>query len=149
MKGTAPSVEKGGPGLEKDENTMVCRKKTYLEHAAIRVKDIQWHIRFFREALGMSIRSVDGPEDHPKQVWMLGGIQLVSDPGFEGPEGRNAHLGIMTEDLEASIEEVNQWAVNQMPQGRNWFALPDGLVIELIQAKGNSVAEALAVNFRA
>jgi len=128
---------------------MVCENKTYLEHMAIRVKDIQWHIRFFGEALGMSIRSVEGPEDHPKQVWLLGGIQLVSDPGFEGPEGRNAHLGIMTEDLEASIEAVNRWAVTQMPQGRNWFALPDGLVIELMQAKGNSVAEALAVQFRA
>jgi len=124
-------------------------KKTYLEHIAIRVKDIQWHIRFFEKALGMSVRSVEGPEDHPKQVWLLGGIQLVSDPGFEGPEGRSAHLGIMTEDLEASIEAVNQWAVTQMPQGRNWFALPDGLAIELLQAKGNSVAEALAVDFRA
>jgi catechol 2,3-dioxygenase-like lactoylglutathione lyase family enzyme len=147
-KWTAPSAEKGGPGLEKDKSVMVRRKKTYLEHAAIRVKDIQWHIRFFREALGMSLREVDGPEDHPKQVWTVGGLQLVSDPGFEGPEGRIAHLGIMTEDLEASLEEVYKWGVTQMPQGRNWFALPDGLVIELIQAKGNSVAEALAVNFR-
>jgi len=129
-------------------NIMFFRKKTYVEHTAIRVKDIQWHIRFFGEALDMSIRSVEGPEDQPKQVWLLGGVQLVSDPGFEGPEGRNAHLGIMTEDLEASLEEVYKWSVTEMPQGRNWFALPDGLVIELIQAKGNSVAEALAVNFR-
>ncbi len=149
MKGTAPSAEKGGISLKRNENAMICRKKSYLEHTAIRVKDIQWHIHFFGEALGMSVRSVDGPEDHPKQVWTLGGIQLVSDPGFEGPEGRIAHLGIMTEDLEASIKEVKKWAVTQMPQGRNWFALPDGLSIELIQAKGNSVAEALAVNFRA
>ena len=129
-------------------NVMAFRKKTFVEHAAIRVKDIQWHIRFFKEALGMSIRSVEGPEDDPKQVWFFGGVQLVSDPGFEGPEGRSAHLGIMTEDLEASIEEVNRWGVAQMPQGRNWIALPDGLAIELMQAKGNSVAEALAVRFR-
>jgi catechol 2,3-dioxygenase-like lactoylglutathione lyase family enzyme len=148
MKGAAPSSAIGGVSRERDGNAMICKKKTYLEHTAIRVKDIQWHIRFFGEALGMSIRSIDGPEDHPKQVWLLDGVQLVSDPGFEGPEGRSAHLGIMTEDLEASIEEVNQWNVTRMPQGRNWFALPDGLVIELIQAKGNSVAEALVVNFR-
>jgi hypothetical protein len=128
---------------------MICREKSYLEHTAIRVKDIQWHIRFFGEVLGMSVRSVDGPEDQPKQVWTIGGLQLVSDPGFEGPEGRIAHLGIMTEDLEASLEEVYKWNVNQMPQGRNWFALPDGLSIELMQANGHSVAEALAVNFRA
>ena len=128
---------------------MAFQRKSYLEHTAIRVKDIQWHIRFFREALGMTLRSVEGPENYPKQVWTIGGLQLVSDPNFEGPEGRVAHLGIMTEDLEASIEEVNKWDVTQMPQGRNWLALPDGLIIELLQAKGNSVAEALAVNPRA
>jgi catechol 2,3-dioxygenase-like lactoylglutathione lyase family enzyme len=128
---------------------MAYQKRSYLEHIAIRVKDIQWHIRFFREALGMTLRSVEGSADHPKQVWTIGGLQLVSDPDFEGPEGRVAHLGIMTEDVEAAIEEVGKWHPTQMPQGRNWFALPDGLVIELMQAKGNSVAEALAVNPRA
>jgi catechol 2,3-dioxygenase-like lactoylglutathione lyase family enzyme len=128
---------------------MVYKKKSYLEHTAIRVKDIHWHIRFFREALGMTLRSVDGPEDHPRQVWTIGGLQLVSDPGFEGSEGRIAHLGVMTEDLEGALEEVYKWGVTQMPQGRHWVALPDGLTIELLQAKGNSVAEALAVNPRA
>ena len=128
---------------------MAYQRRSYLEHIAIRVKDIQWHIRFFREALGMTLRSVEGSADHPNQVWTIGGLQLVSDPDFEGPEGRVAHLGIMTEDVEAAIEEVGKWHPTQMPQGRNWFALPDGLVIELMQAKDNSVAEALAVNPRA
>ncbi len=128
---------------------MAFRKRSYLEHAAIRVKDIQWHIRFFREALGMTLRSVDGPEDRPKQVWTIGGLQLVSDPDFDGPEGRIAHLGIMTEDLQGTLEQVYKWGVAQMPQGRHWVALPDGLTIELLQAKGDSVAEALAVNPRA
>ena len=128
---------------------MAYQRRSYLEHIAIRVKDIQWHIRFFREALGMTLRSVEGSADHPNQVWTIGGLQLVSDPDFEGPEGRVAHLGIMTEDVEAAIEEVGKWHPTQMPQGRNWFALPDGLVIELMQAKGNSVVDALAVNPRA
>jgi catechol 2,3-dioxygenase-like lactoylglutathione lyase family enzyme len=144
-----PSAVKGGVSLKKDGNAMVCQKRSYLEHTAIRVKDIQWHIRFFGEALGMSVQSVDGPADHPKQVWTIGGLQLVSDPNFAGPEGRLVHIGIMTEDLEAALDEVYKWGVTQTPQGRNWFALPDGLIIELLQAKGNSVAEALAVNPRA
>jgi hypothetical protein len=131
------------------ETVMACSKRSYLEHTAVRVKDIQWHIRFFSEALGMPVRNSNGPADRPEQVWTLGGLQLVSDPGFEGPEGRIAHLGIMTEDLESTLKEVYTWDVTQMPQGRHWVALPDGLVIELLQAKGNSVAEALAVNPRA
>ena len=65
----------------------------------------------------MSLREVDGPEDHPKQVWTVGGLQLVSDPGFEGPEGRIAHLGIMTEDLEASSKRCTR-GVTQMPRAK-------------------------------
>ena len=34
--------------------------KAYLEHVAFKVKDIHWHIRFFREVLGMTLRDVDG-----------------------------------------------------------------------------------------
>lgn len=124
---------------------MAYQKKSYVEHTAVRVKDIQWHIRFFREALGMDVRSVDGSPENLKQVWTIGGVQLISDPSFAGPEGRLAHLGVMTEDLEAALEEVYTRGVTQMPQGRNWVALPDGLCVEIIQAKDNSVAEVLAV----
>ena len=128
---------------------MAYEKKSYLEHVAFRVKDIEWYVRFFREALGMTIRQIDGPADNPKQVWTIGGIQLVSDPNFNGPEGRMAHLGIMVEDLEAAIQEVYTWGVAEMPQGKNWIGLPDGLCVELLQASGNAVAEALVVNPRA
>ena len=114
---------------------MAYEKRSYVEHTAVYVKDIQWHIRFFEEALGMPVRSVQGEADDPVQVWTLGGVQLVSDKGFEGPEGRMAHLGIMTEDLDAALEEVYKWGVTEMPQGHNWFTLPSGLTIELMQAK--------------
>lgn len=124
-------------------------KKSYVEHVAVRVKDIQWHIRFFRDVLGMTTREVDGPADAPKQIWTIGGMQLMSDPGFEGPEGRRAHVGIMTEDLEGALQAAKAWGVNELPQGRNWLALPDGLALEIIQARGTSVAESLAINPRA
>lgn len=125
---------------------MAYQKKSYVEHTAVYVKDIQWHIRFFREALGMEIRKVGGSPDNPKQVWTIGGVQLISDPSFEGTEGRLAHLGIMTEDLEVALQEVYTWGVTQMPtKERNWVALPDGLCIEILQAKDNSIAEVLSV----
>jgi glyoxylase I family protein len=129
---------------------MAYRKKSYVDHVAVRVKDIDWHIRFFRDALGMPIREVDGPSDNPRQVWTVGGVQLVADHDFAGPEGRLAHLGVMTEDLDAVLAEAYAWeGVKPMPQGRNWLALPDGLCVEVIQATGNSVIAALAVNPRA
>jgi catechol 2,3-dioxygenase-like lactoylglutathione lyase family enzyme len=128
---------------------MAYTKKSYVEHVAIRVKDIDWHVRFFRDVLGMTIRDVDGSTHAPKQIWTIGGVQLMADPAFEGPEGRLAHLGIMTEDLEAVLQAAKGWGVTELPQGRNWLALPDGLSVEIIQASGGSVAAALAVDPRA
>ena len=128
---------------------MTSGSRSYVEHVAIRVKDIQWHLRFFREVLGMTIRAVEGAADAPKQVWTVGGIQLMADPDFTGPEGRLAHLGVMTEDLEAALAAAQAFDVRQLPHGRNWLALPDGLCVEVIQATGQAVAEALAVDPRA
>ncbi len=128
---------------------MAYQKKSYVEHVAVWVKDIDWHIRFFHDVLGMTMREVDGPSDAPKQFWTIGGMQFISAPDFQGPEGRLAHLGIMVEDLEAALAEAQGWNVQQMAQGPNWLRLPDGLAVELIQASGNAVAEALAVNPRA
>lgn len=127
---------------------MAYARRSYVEHVAVRVRDIRWHIRFFREALGMEIREIDGSPDDPHQVWLTGGVQLMADAGFVGPEGRLGHLGVMTEDLEAALEDVYQWGVRELPQGRNWVELPDGLSIELIQASGGAVEAALAVSPR-
>jgi catechol 2,3-dioxygenase-like lactoylglutathione lyase family enzyme len=124
-------------------------KKAYLEHVAIWVRDIHWHVRFFHDVLGMTMREVEGPADNPRQYWTLGGMQFIASPQFAGPEGRLAHLGVMCEDLEAALAAARSFGVEEMPQGRNWLRLPDGLAVELIQASGNAVAEALAVNPRA
>lgn len=113
---------------------MAYDKASYLQHTAIRVKDIQWHIRFFAEALGMPVASRQGAEEDPAQVWLVGGVQLIADPEYQGQEGRLAHLGIMTGDLDLALEQVYQWGVTEMSQGHNWFTLPDGLPIELMQA---------------
>ena len=80
--------------------------KAYVEHVAIWVRDIRWHIRFFREALGMQMREVQGLADDPAQYWTLGGMQFIAAPDFAGPEGRLGHLGLMCEDQAAAIEAV-------------------------------------------
>ncbi|OOG47561.1 VOC family protein [Polaromonas sp. A23] len=131
---------------------MASSNQSYVEHVAVRVRDIRWHINFFHEVLGMDVREIDGPTDAPLQYWALGGMQLVSTPDFNAPPSNDAgwlaHLGIMVQDLEAALTEAKKWDVKVLPQGRNWLQLPDGLAIELIQASGNSVAQVLAVNPR-
>ena len=124
----------------------------YVEHVAIRVRDIHWHIRFFREVLGMEVREIDGPVDDPRQYWTVGGIQLMATPGFAAPPSNDAgwlaHLGILVEDLDAALAAARSWDVTPLPQGRNWLQLPDGLAIELIQAVPGAVAQVLAVKVR-
>jgi catechol 2,3-dioxygenase-like lactoylglutathione lyase family enzyme len=127
--------------------------KSYVEHVAVRVKDIQWHINFFYEVLGMDVREIDGPTDAPRQYWTVGGMQLMSTPDFAAPPSNDAgwlaHLGIMVDDLEAALALAQSWGVKQLQQGRNWLQLPDGLAVELMQASVGTVAQALAINPRA
>lgn len=123
--------------------------KAYLEHVALWVRDIHWHIRFFHDVLGMAMREVQGTEADPIQYWTLGGLQFIAKPDFAGPEGRLAHLGIMCEDVDAAIAAAHAFGVTEMPQGRNWLRLPDGLAVELMQARPAScVAQALSINPR-
>lgn len=129
------------------------QNRSYVEHVAVRVKDIHWHINFFRAALGMEMREVDGDAASPNQYWAIGGIQLISDPDFAAPPtndgGWLAHLGIMVEDLDEAIDACLEFGAQQLDKGPNWLQVPDGLAIELMQASGNAVNAALAIDARA
>lgn len=124
---------------------MTYRNKSYVEHVAFKVRDIDWHIRFFRDVLGMPVKEIDGSGDAPRQVWTVGGLQLIADPAFDGREGRFGHLGMMTDDVDAAIAAAETWGIGSAPQGRNWLLLPDGLVVELNQAVAGAVDQALAL----
>lgn len=119
----------------------------YLEHVAIRVRSLAPHLAFFRDVCGMEIRDekiIGGL----RQVWVTGGIQFIEDPAFEGPEGRFAHLGIFVDDLDSALDAARAHDVTVLPKGRNWLLLPDGLEVELDQARGDSVARALSIDAR-
>ncbi len=130
---------------------MAYTKKSYLEHVALKVKDIRWHIQFFTEALGFDIREVSGNPENPEQIW-IGGIQLTSAPDFKNydhEEERIWHIGIFTKDLEAALNEVYLYGeVSEMPQGRNWFMIPDGIMIELSQASSGEIQKYLEIKPR-
>jgi len=129
--------------------THATQPRAYLEHVAIWVKDIQWHIQFFHDVCGMTMRQVQGTAEAPSQYWTLGGMQFISKPDYAAPEGRLAHLGLMCEDLEYALQAADKFGVSAMPQGRNWLRLPDGLAVEFLQANGDAVAAALSINPRA
>ena len=132
--------------------SVLASTKAYVEHVAIRVKDIHWHIRFFHDVLGMTAREIDGTPENPKQYWSVGGIQLMASPDWlpaPGETGQLAHLGVMVEDLNAALTLAEPFGVEPMSHASNWLRLPDGLVVELLQASGNAVRDALAIDPRA
>lgn len=126
--------------------------RSFVEHVAIRVRDIHWHIHFFREVLGQELREVEGTEQDPSQYWTLGGMQFIATPGFSAPPSNDAgwlaHLGVMVEDLEAALAAAQARGIATLPQGRNWLQLPDGLAVELIEAAPGSVAHYFSVKPR-
>ena len=54
---------------------MIYKKKSFVEHTAIRVKDINWHIRFFEEALGICTSKI-GP-DHPTTKLIKKSLKVI------------------------------------------------------------------------
>ena len=124
----------------------------YAEHVAICVKDIDWHIQYFREVFGMEVVKKAEQDGKLKQVWLHGGVQLTATPDFEISELEKQgvhHIGIMAEDLESAVNESYARGLQQMKgKEKNWVLLPDGVVLEIMQAKETVVAEALAIHPR-
>jgi catechol 2,3-dioxygenase-like lactoylglutathione lyase family enzyme len=152
IKGIERALELGSVSTAPNAASPETGASSYLEHVALRVADIQWHLRFFKEVLGQDLREVDGPADRPRQVWTLGGLQFMDTPNFKpkpsNDEGWLAHLGIMVNDLDKALRDAHQWDVSVLPQGPNWLQLPDGLAVELIQAAPGAVKAALSVQPR-
>ena len=113
--------------------------QAYLEHAAIHVRDIAFHVAFFRDVLGMTATKVDGDPAAPQQVWLLGGLQLIADPSFTGPEGRCAHLGIVCADVPKAIEAALANGARSTAKGAHWLELPDGLMLEFLPETQDAV----------
>lgn len=107
-------------------------RKAYVHHTAIFVRDMAWHIDFFGQVFGMAVRKVSPPEEKLRQIWLHGGIQLIEDAAFCAGEGRFAHFGIFVGDLNAVLERAARYPVKELPEGRNWLELPEGIVLELL-----------------
>lgn len=106
--------------------------KAYIDHAAVFVSDLDWHVKFFDEVLDMKVKKTSEPGAALRQVWLEGGVQLIAAPNFAGPEGRLAHIGLFVDDLDTARERAHARGAKEMPQGKYWFSLPDGLCVEMM-----------------
>ena len=102
-----------------------------IGHTAVKVQDITGMVELLEDLLGFHVRRTMGEGETPSNVWFEEGLQLVHDPDFEGPEGRLHHLGIAVPDREAIAQECEKRGFAEVRP--NWYALPDGLVLEFLQ----------------
>ena len=101
-----------------------------IGHTAVKVQDITGTIALLEDLLGFTVIRRAGEGETPSNVWFEEGLQLVHDPEFEGPEGRLHHLGVLVADREAMVQECERRGFAEVRP--NWYALPDGLVLELL-----------------
>ena len=101
-----------------------------VAHTAVKVKDINGMIELLEDLLGFRVVRKRGDGDIPSTVWFEEGLQLMYEPDFNGPEGRLHHLGISVSDRAAVVAECKRRGFSEVRP--NWFALPDGLVLEFL-----------------
>ena len=126
--------------------------KSYLEHTCIIVNDLEKSLEIFEKVFGATVkRAVDAPNGERRR-WLTGGYQINSPAEhFEPVPVHGAglyHLGIA---VDGDCEEAGRYArtLGCLPvpgKGDNWIAMPDGAVIEIMQAtNADAIDKALAL----
>jgi len=117
---------------------------SWLEHNAIKVQNMDWYVQFFDDVFGMKVRKIMG-QAPKRKIWLWGGIQLNETIEFHSPEGREEHLGIMTDNVIEVLEKAYAYGVAELQEGHNWIQLPDGLHIEVIGGKPDVIQQAISL----
>ena len=105
-------------------------------HVAIRVREINASIEFYRDILGLPLLRTAPDGENPGMAWFPG-LQLIQnrEESDNAPDWRFAHLGFETNNVEKAVEELRARGLKFQPheQGRPWFLEdPDGVLIELM-----------------
>ena len=124
-------------------------RQSYLEHAAVTVKDIQWSVEFFEKVLGMTVTRRKEENGKLLQVWLKGGLQLVASPENH-KAGQGHHLGIVVENFRETLKEMLSYeGVHSVPgKPEKWVELPDGLLLELFQEKPGAISKIMEIEVK-
>jgi len=118
--------------------------KTYLDHSAVTVADIDWTMRLFEDVLGMHETRRKEKDGKLTMIWLDGGIQLVAAPE-NSAAGRGHHLGLVVDDLPVALAALKALPGVHGIEGKpeKWVRLPDGLTLEMFQANDGAIDAAL------
>ena len=119
--------------------------KTYLDHAAVTVANIEWTRKLFEDVLGMHETRRKEQDGKLTMLWLDGGIQLVA-ASENSAAGRGHHLGLVVDDLPAALAALKSVPGVHGIEGKpeKWVQLPDGLTLEMFQANDGAIDAALS-----
>lgn len=104
-----------------------------VHHIALYVEDIREKTSLFEDVFGMTVTLADGDPENPTQVWLDGGIQLISRP--DKKECEIAHLALVSEREGEAAGNLEEYGGETLSRGENWIRFPDHLVLELMEVE--------------
>lgn len=107
--------------------------KSQLHHVAMNVCDLKWYTTFFQDVFGMEIRKTSGSAPNQK-IWFSAGIQLNECRDAADVGNAYDHISISVADVSETVRAALRAGCTQLPDGAHWFALPNGIRIELMCA---------------
>jgi len=122
--------------------------KSYLQHGCFVVNDLEWHLRLFEELFDAPVLRSAASSDGERRCWLAGGYQLnaPAEPFEPVPvqDGGLFHLGIVVDGdcVELGRRAVALGCLPVPGKAENWIALPDGGVIEIMQAQNPAAIDA-------
>ena len=105
--------------------------KSQLHHVALNVQDIKWYTAFFEEIFGMKVRKTSGSTSTQK-VWFFEGIQLNECPNKPAMGEMYDHISLAVPNIAETVEAALKAGCTPLPNGEHWFALPNGVRVELM-----------------
>lgn len=112
-------------------------------HVALKVRDFEGALAFYRDLVGLTVVRWTGEQDRPAAVWMPG-VQLIRLPeGSEAPpQGVLDHIGIALRDVAAVHQRLQDAGhTPERPFGKTHFPSVDREVMTVFyrDPEGNLV----------
>lgn len=104
--------------------------KSHIHHAALNVTEFDWYVDFFLSVFGMTVQRTAG-EKPARKVWFHEGIQLNECETSSVCGNACDHISLAVEDIPRTIEAAKKSGCSTLSDGPHWFALPNGVRVEL------------------
>lgn len=104
-----------------------------VHHVAVNSDHFPDTVRFFLEVFQMEVSRTAG-EAPNRKLWFRQGIQVNEVSQIPHGASQYDHIGIAVTDKTETLQKAAAFGCKPLAGKPNWFATPDGIVIELMEA---------------